>query len=218
MTELFGDQHRAWQDAFGTRQLADHIEQAGVMCTIGKYERRFISSRDMFFLSTIDDRGQPTVSYKGGDPGFVRVIDEKTLVFPVYDGNGMYLSVGNISGNGKVGLLFMDFEKPHRLRVHGTAEAVSDGSLLEHYAEAQLIVRVHVSEVFANCPRYVHNYTRAESSQYVPRHGEATPVPAWKRLDDIQDVLPERDHGAADRAGGTITIHEYLDKLGNGEG
>jgi predicted pyridoxine 5'-phosphate oxidase superfamily flavin-nucleotide-binding protein len=217
MSKMFGDHHRAWQDEFGTRQLADHVEQTGTMSEIGKYERRFIESRDMFFLSTIDERGQPTVSYKGGETGFVKVTSEKTLVFPIYDGNGMFLSVGNVSGNGKIGLLFIDFETPHRLRIHGTAEAVRDDALLQRYAEAQLIVRVEVSEVFANCPRYVHRYQRQDDSKYVPRSGQTTPVPAWKRLDSIQDVLPERDQNAAADAGGTITIYEYLDRHGKGE-
>src|SRR5690606_3046802 len=83
-------------------------------------EIAFIEARDFFFLSTVDPNGRPTVSYKGGAPGFVSVRDN-TLVFPCYDGNGMFLSVGNIEGNPNVGLLFMDFQTPRRLRVQGTA-------------------------------------------------------------------------------------------------
>ena len=100
--------------------------------------RRSIESRDMFFLSTIDHQGRPTVSYKGGDPGFVRVIDNKTIAFPCYDGNGMFYSMGNLMGNGQVGMLFIDFEKPHRLRLQGIANVENGDPLLQNYAEAQL--------------------------------------------------------------------------------
>jgi hypothetical protein len=70
-----------------------------------------------FFLSTIDHQSRPTVSYKGDDSGFVRVVDSKVVVFPCYDGNGMFYSMGNLLGNPQVGMLFIDFEKPHRLRL-----------------------------------------------------------------------------------------------------
>ena len=66
----------------------------------------------MFFLATADEHGMPQCSYKGGDPGFVRVVDEHTLAFPSYDGNGMYLSLGNLLVNPQVGILFIDFAQP----------------------------------------------------------------------------------------------------------
>ena len=111
--------------------------------------KTFIESRDMFFLSTIDHQGRPTVSYKGGDPGFVCVLDNKTIAFPCYDGNGMFYSMGNLMGNGQVGMLFIDFEKPHRLRLQGIASVDDGDPLLQNYAEAQLVVRVTVTEIFA---------------------------------------------------------------------
>ena len=75
----------------------------------------------MFFLATCDADGNPQCSYKGGDPGFVRVVDDRTLAFPVYDGNGMFLSLGNIRAHANVGMLFIDFEHPNRVRVNGVA-------------------------------------------------------------------------------------------------
>ncbi len=75
----------------------------------------------MFFLATADSEGWPQCSYKGGEPGFVRVLDETTLAFPSYDGNGMYLSAGNVIVNPAVGLLFVDFEVGTRLRLNGVA-------------------------------------------------------------------------------------------------
>ena len=128
----------------------------------------FIESRDMFFLSTIDHPGRPTVSYKGGDPGLVRVINNKTVAFACYDGNGMFYSMGNLLGNHQVGLLFINFEKPHRVRLQGVASVDERDPLLAEYVEAQLIVRVQVTEIFRNCPRYVHRYHKIESSDFIP--------------------------------------------------
>ncbi len=96
--------------------MADLLQQVIVHAEVQDAERAFIESRDMLFLATVDSKGQPTCSYKGGDPGFVKVVDAKTLVLPIYDGNGMFLSLGNIGTNAQVGLLFIDFETPHRLR------------------------------------------------------------------------------------------------------
>jgi predicted pyridoxine 5'-phosphate oxidase superfamily flavin-nucleotide-binding protein len=150
---------------------------------------------DMFFLATADTEGRPQCSYKGGDPGFVRVLDERTLAFPNYDGNGMYLSMGNLTVNPHVGLLFIDFvsARPRRLRVNGIA-AIEDGDgLLSAYPGAQFVVRVKATEVFPNCPRYIHRMSLVERSRFVPRAGETTPVPEWKRSDWACDVLPADD-------------------------
>src|SRR5206468_493314 len=110
------------------------------------------------FLATADGHGRPNCSYKGGDPGFVRVIDERSIAFPSYDGNGMYLSAGNLFVNPHVGLLFINFEERKRLRLNGVASFNDDDPLLAEYPEAQLIVRVLAEQVFSNCPRYIHEY------------------------------------------------------------
>ena len=160
MSRLYGPVHRSLQDRFDTRRLADNVETRVVLTEIPPEHKAFIESRDMFFLSTIDHQGRPTVSYKGGDPGFVRVLDSKTVAFPCYDGNGMFYSMGNLLGNHQVGMLFVNFEKPHRLRLQGIASVDDNDELLREYAEAQLVVRVMVTEIFRNCPRYVHRYTK----------------------------------------------------------
>lgn len=80
-------------------------------------------------MATADGEGRPQCSYKGGDPGFVRVLDERTIAFPVYDGNGMYLTAGNALVNPHVGLLF-DFERRRRMRLNGTASVAADDRLL----------------------------------------------------------------------------------------
>lgn len=193
MGQLYHEASRKLQDRFDTRRLADRIESLKVTDRIDDEDREFIESRDMFFLSTVDHRGYPTCSYKGGDPGFVRVIDERTIIFPNYDGNGMYLSIGNAAAQPKVGILFIDFENPARLRVHGDASVDLEDDLAASYPEAQFVVRVHVREVFPNCPRYIHRYARVERSRFVPKSGLTTPVPDWKRSDWASDVLPNPD-------------------------
>ena len=209
MSNLYGDQHFALQDQFDTRNMAERIGQIIVAEEMDEQHKGFIESRDLFFLTTIDHRGFPSCSYKGGTVGFVKVLDSKTIVFPSYDGNGMFLSMGNITNNNKVGLLFIDFETPHRLRVHGEATVSDNDPLLADFFGAELLVRVTISEVFVNCPRYIHRYQRLQTSKYAPQCDKATPLPQWKRIDALQDVLPKRDQNTAETLGGTITPEEY---------
>jgi len=218
MSRLFQDNHRALQDQFDTRRIADRIEAIAAKTELDEQVAGFIASRDMFFLSTINGAGQPTVSYKGGAPGFVRVLDAKTLAFPSYDGNGMYLSMGNITLTGLVGLLFIDFETPHRVRVQGKACVSAKDPLMGEYKDAEMIVRVAVSDVWVNCPRYIHKFKRLEQSRYAPVAACETPLAEWKRIDMLQDALPGKDVGRAEKAGGTITIEEWMTNVAQGKG
>ena len=147
----------------------------------------------MFFIATTDEEGRPQCSYKGGEPGFVRVLDDTTIAFPIYDGNGMYLTAGNLVATKNVGLLFIDFEGRKRMRLNGVASVDDGDPLLAEYPEAQLIVRVNATEVFPNCPRYIHRYTLVERSRFVPKTGCETPVPEWKRREWARDVLAADD-------------------------
>ncbi len=198
MEERYHAGSRGLQDRFGTRALADRIDERTGRDRIGPEDRSFIERMDMVFVATSDADGQPQSSYKGGDPGFVRVVDEHTLALPNYDGNGMFLSWGNVLVNPKVGLLFIDFlaERPRRLRVEGSASVSHDDDLLADYAEAAFIVRVHVTRVFPNCPRYIHRMALVERSPYVPRAGAVTPIPDWKRGALAAGVLPAGDPAA----------------------
>ncbi len=184
---------RRLQDRFDTRRLADRIDERLVHETIDADDRAFIESCDMVFVATADADGRPQCSYKGGDPGFVRVLDERTLAIPSFNGNGMFLTAGNVAVNPHVGLLFLDFERGRRLRLNGVASVSDDDPLLADYPEAQLIVRVQATEVFPNCPRYIHRYRLVERSRFVPRAECETPVPAWKRREWASDVLPAGD-------------------------
>jgi hypothetical protein len=216
MSRLYAEPHRTLQDQFETRGMADRIEQVACRTEFGPDEKAFIENMDMFFLATTDTRGRPTVSYKGGDPGFVKVLDAKTLVFPSYDGNGMYLSMGNITATREIGMLFISFERPHRIRVQGTAIASRTDPMMAQYKEAEMIVRLNLSELWQNCPRYVHRYQKVNPSRYVPREACETPIAEWKRIDLMQDVLPHRDRAKVDRAG-TIGIEEWMGKVMNGD-
>ncbi|MDX6408061.1 MAG: uncharacterized protein QOE13_1132 [Gaiellaceae bacterium] len=190
---LYSDASRKLQDRFDTRRLADRIEERIVHDRIDDGDRAFIEARDMFFIATTDDEGTPQCSYKGGEPGFVRVLDDTTIAFPLYDGNGMYLTAGNLMATKKVGLLFLDFEGRKRMRLNGVASVDEADPLLPEYPEAQLVVRVTATEVFPNCPRYIHEYKLVERSRFVPKAECETPVPQWKRSDWAHDVLPEDD-------------------------
>lgn len=197
---FFHDGMRAWQDRFDSRRLADRLEERLGRSRFTADDRAFIESRTMFFLATADESGQPDCSYKGGDAGFVRVTADDELAFPSYDGNGMFRSIGNLSRHAPVGLLFIDFEQPRRLRVNGLASVAPDDPLRREFTGAQLVVRVRASHIFPNCPRYIHRLQLAEPSPYVPRPGVEAPVPAWKRFEMFSDVLP-RDAGGGEPGG-----------------
>ena len=174
---MYHDGNRRLQDRFDTKRLADRLEAGAVKDTISENDKAFIEARDMFFLATADEDGRPNCSYKGGDPGFVRVLDAHTIAFPNYDGNGMYLSMGNVLKNPNVGLLFIDFEGRHRMRLNGIASIDEQDPLMAEYPEAQFVIRVRAREVFPNCPRYIHQYKKVDPSVFAPRDGCETPVP-----------------------------------------
>ncbi len=192
---MFDDYHegqRELQDRFDTRRLANRLAEAATD-TFGPEFARFVESRDMFFIATTDAHGSPDCSYKGGDPGFVRVIDGRTLAFPVYDGNGMFRTLGNLRVNPSVGLLFIDLENGTRLRVNGAATIDFDGPLVASFTGALCVVRVEARAIFANCRRYVHEYRKVSPSSFVPRDENEPPVPDWKRNPWFEGTLPASD-------------------------
>jgi predicted pyridoxine 5'-phosphate oxidase superfamily flavin-nucleotide-binding protein len=196
MSFTYNTGSRRLQDRFDTRRLAERLDERYLQHpTIDADDRAFIERQDMFFLATADEAGRPQCSYKGGDPGFVRVIDEHTVAFPNYDGNGMYLSMGNLLVNPHVGMLFIDFtaKRPSRLRLNGTAAVDPEDDLRPAWPGAQFVVRVTATEVFPNCPRYIHRMELVERSRYVPKADQPPPIPDWKRTDWACDVLPAAD-------------------------
>ena len=193
MSDIYHDGNRQLQDQFDTRRLADRLDDSIVQDSIMPSDKDFIQRLDMFFIATVDERGHVNCSYKAGELGFVRVLDEHTLAFPNYDGNGMYLTMGNILKTRQVGMLFIDFETQKRMRLNGEATIHRDDPLMKQYPESQFIVRVRAREVFANCPRYIHKMKLVQRSRFVPRNECPTPVPGWKKGEWVSDALPAND-------------------------
>lgn len=214
-SKIYLPEHRVMQDKFGTRALANKQEELIVHQVFTNDEIEFISTRDMFFLSTLNSRGEPTVSYKGGHVGFIRVIDNE-LIFPNYDGNGMFLSIGNLVKNENVGLLFIDFETPRRLRVQGIAE-IDEQPDLQIFSEAQFLIRIKPTEVWVNCPRYIHTYKKVSQSPYTPGRNRTTRLAQWKRLDSIYETLPASDKATVQKSG-QITLDQYNLMISNNNG
>ncbi len=214
---FYTESQRELQDRFDDRPLADRLEQTIIKNELDDTHVEFIESRDFFYLSTVDDAGMPTVSYKGGGIGIVSVLSPSTLAFPTYDGNGMHLSEGNLLDTGKVGLLFIDFETPRRVRVQGLATTSDEDPLFSRYPGAKLIVRVEVTKAFRNCARYIHKHQRIETSHHVPADNGTQPLPLWKRIDGLQSALPPETVAKVKSAGGAISAAEYAERMIQGE-
>ena len=213
---FYDEHHRELQDHFESRALADTLQAITVQPRIDDDVAEFITSREFFFLTTVRADGFPTVSHKGGPAGFVRVLDPQTLAFPSYDGNGMFLSMGNIAATAKVGMLFIDFETPHRIRIHGEATVSADDELLAEFPGADLVVRVAITEQFVNCPRYIVKHERVAASPYTPDAQGDAPTPAWKTIEGMSAVLPPADAERVEAEGEQISITEYEERRRRG--
>jgi len=190
---MFHEGSRGLQDAFGSRALADRLEETLKRDRFNEADAAFIAAQSFFFLATADADGRPDCSFKGGPPGFARVVAPDRLVFPDYDGNGMFKSLGNIVANPHVGLLFIAMgDKPARIRVNGRAEVVTDDPAMADMPGAQLLVRVTPVDVFPNCPRYIPNLATGEASGYAPVAGAPPVEPKWKAYPMFADVVPPR--------------------------
>lgn len=197
--KIYHEGMRRLQEVRETTRLADRLAEVTRRTAFTDEDRAFIERSPMFFIATADADGQPDCSYKGGLPGFVQVIGEHTLAFPDYDGNGMYRSWGNVLVNPHVGMLFLDFDNPKRLRVNGTARVIEDDPLRDAWPGSVFIIRVDASAIFPNCPRYIHKMRLAEYSSYAPRPDYTPPVPAWKTFDAFRDALPARDRDGGEQ-------------------
>jgi predicted pyridoxine 5'-phosphate oxidase superfamily flavin-nucleotide-binding protein len=112
--------------------------------------RRYVVSMDFFFIATADKAGNCDCNFRGGVPA-VKVLDEKTLVFPDYPGNGAFQSLGNILENPHIGMLFIDFTHQQRLRINGRAEVLDDSDLCAWFPGSIQVVKVTVEQVYRNC-------------------------------------------------------------------
>jgi hypothetical protein len=190
---MYHEGNRQLQDRFDSRRISDRLEDRLTHTGFTADDKAFIEALPYFFLATADAEGRPDASFKGGEPGFVRVTGPSELAFPDFDGNGMFKSLGNILVNPCVGLLFIAMHgKPRRLRVNGQASVSDNDPLLSETVGAQLIVRVAARAIFPNCPRYIPTMQSIEPSKYVPRPGQDAPEPAWKGFDDFKDCVHPR--------------------------
>ena len=190
---MYHDGNRRLQDRFDSRRISDRLEERLTRTQFTAAEKSFIESLPYFFLATADGEGRPDCSFKGGPPGFVRVVGPSEIAFPDYDGNGMFKSLGNIGVNGNVGLLFIALHgKGRRLRVNGSASVSDSDPLLSETVGAQLIVRVHTRAIFPNCPRYIPKMALLEPSIYTPRAGQEAPEPDWKGAADFKGCIHPR--------------------------
>jgi|SRR5579871_4754235 len=184
---------RELQDAFGSAALADRLAEKLDHNRFTESDKAFIESSKFFFIATASAEGAPDCSFKAGPAGFVRIVSPDILVFPDYDGNGMFRSLGNIRINPNVGMLFIAFDAmPKRLRVNGKASVSLDDPLLATFVGAQALVRVTPEHIFPNCPRYIPDLSAGRESAYIPASDTPPLEPAWKSFSDFNDVVPPR--------------------------
>ena len=189
---MYHEGNRRLQDRFDSRRIADRLNEF-TRAQFTPDDKAFIENASYFFLATADAEGRPDCSFKGGQPGFVRVTGPSELAFPDYDGNGMFKSLGNMLVNAEVGLLFIAMHgRPQRLRVNGRATVAHDDPLGARTVGAQLVVRVAARAIFPNCPRYIPTLQLSEPSIYAPRAGYEPPEPAWKSFDEFKGCVSPR--------------------------
>jgi predicted pyridoxine 5'-phosphate oxidase superfamily flavin-nucleotide-binding protein len=184
---------RALQDRFDGRRVADALSARRRHYEFWQQDRALIAAAPFFFIATAYG-DNVDCSMRSGVPGFVKITGPGQLEWPEYDGNSMYRTLGNISRNPRVGLLFVTFDgKTSRIRINGQASILDDAASLARHHAAKLVVRVEC-ELYTNCPRAVHDLAGGTLSPYLPREGEdVPPPPQWKSRDYIRDILPEGD-------------------------
>ena len=144
----------ALQQRYGTHELGMRVAKS-VAPQLSEKEAVFVRAQEWFFCATADELGRTDCSFRAGPRGFVHVLDERTLAWEDYDGNGAFMSLGNIQLNPSVALLFVDFEHAKRLRVGGTAEILDGDAAAAVVPGAKRVVRVRITHAHANCPRHV---------------------------------------------------------------
>jgi predicted pyridoxine 5'-phosphate oxidase superfamily flavin-nucleotide-binding protein len=134
-----------WDAARRKELLWDHIPEP--------FQQRF-EQAPYFFLATSDRQGRCDCSFKGGGQGLIKLIDEKTFAFPDFDGNGAFMSIGNILVNPYVGCLFLDFMDGARLRVNGHAE-IHERDITGPFPDATRVILIHIEQVIPNCNKHI---------------------------------------------------------------
>ncbi|MFL6463568.1 MAG: pyridoxamine 5'-phosphate oxidase family protein [Bryobacteraceae bacterium] len=164
---------KAMQEKLGSRKTYERVEQSGnTNSQFGLAEKEFISTRDSFYMASVSETGWPYVQFRGGPPGFLKVIDDHTVGFVDFRGNRQYISVGNLSRDDRVSLILMDYPSRTRLKIMGRME-VHDGAdskpLIEtlrppnYKAAMERAMLIHLEAFDWNCPQHITpRYTEGE--------------------------------------------------------
>lgn len=199
--EMFGAGSRELQDKYGGRAVADAITNYARKTEFDDAYRDFVESSSYFFLATSSGTNTDC-SFKGGPKGFVKIVGPDRLIFPDYDGNRMYKSLGNIIDNPNVGMLFIRFdaqestqldangsEQFFRVRINGTASLHDSHPAMSEYPGAKRIIEVQTKHIYRNCPRYIPRMEMVNESIYIPRAGRKAPEPLWKGRPGLKEAL-----------------------------
>jgi predicted pyridoxine 5'-phosphate oxidase superfamily flavin-nucleotide-binding protein len=154
----------------GSRRIYERVESKGSWQTAVTPElKEFIEEQRSVFLATASKDGQPTIQHRGGPPGFLRVVDEKTLAFVDYVGNRQYITLGNLSENPKANLLLIDYAHRKRIKIWGTAVVVEGdekqiAALMPagYRARPEQVIRFSVEAWDLNCPQHIPQRFEAE--------------------------------------------------------
>lgn len=163
---------KAAQEANGSRALFENFEGDRTFDRLGPDEAAYIAARDSFYMASVSETGWPYVQHRGGPPGFLRVLDEKTLGFADFRGNRQYISLGNIAANGRAALLLMDYPSRARMKLYARIEArdlAGDPELarmlaVEGYrAKVERGFVLHLEAFDWNCAQHITpRYTQAQ--------------------------------------------------------
>jgi len=188
----FTESVKAAQLNYGSREQNSFFEKAeDPRNTIGERESQFIQSRDSFYQATVGENGWPYVQHRGGPPGFLKVLDERSFGYADFRGNLQYISVGNINHDDRVSLILMDYLHRRRLKIWGHAQIVhgDDNPELmsklqdkEYSAKVERGIIIHVEALEWNCPQHItQRFTEAEVKQAV--------APLLAEIEELKSLL-----------------------------
>jgi predicted pyridoxine 5'-phosphate oxidase superfamily flavin-nucleotide-binding protein len=155
---------RAAQEAMGSDGIWRNFKGHRAFDELTPREAAFIGERDSFYMATVSETGWPYVQHRGGPPGFLRVVDKKTLAFADYQGNRQYLSVGNLAADDRAALILVDYARRARLKIYAHVEAVAldaDPALTARVADPtyrakpERILVLHLEAFDWNCPQHI---------------------------------------------------------------
>lgn len=193
----FTDTVRQVQAALGSRRGYEKMERDGEAGDrIGPQEASFIAARDSFYMASVGETGWPYVQHRGGPAGFVRVLDEGTIGFADFRGNKQYVSVGNVLGDDRVALFFMDYANRARLKLYGRVRLVGDGpsdvlkrlQMPEYEAAVERGFVIGIEAFDWNCPQHI-------TPRYTSGQVEAATAALRRRIGELEALL--RHHGIA---------------------